>query len=155
MTTAMAGTETPPGNAIGRGIASQCRTGCPLSRMGARTGARARSTAGQEPPPALTSTTQRENGRNYQGYDNPRVDELFDRSRREFDRKKRKLQLQEAQALIYEDQPVLFLWNYTTTWAFSRRVRGVVLSPAGVQNFSPGPRSWWVPADESASAENR
>ena len=63
-------------------------------------------------------------GRNYWKYESPRVDELFDRSRQEFDRQLRTQQLQELQALVMEDQPVLWLWNYTTTWAFSHRVRG-------------------------------
>ena len=52
--------------------------------------------------------------------------------------------LQELQRLIQEDQAALFLWNYSTTWAFSRRIRGVELSPAGVVRFGPGARRWWV-----------
>jgi peptide/nickel transport system substrate-binding protein len=84
------------------------------------------------------------NGRNYDGYSNSRVDELFDRSRLELDRERRTEMLQELQRLIQEDQPALFLWNYSTTWAFSQRIRGVELSPAGVVRFGPGARRWWV-----------
>ena len=38
----------------------------------------------------------------------------------------------------------LALAHYSTTWAFSRRIRGVELSPAGIVRFWPGPRRWWV-----------
>lgn len=85
-----------------------------------------------------------DNGRNFDSYSNSRVDELFDQSRLELDREKRAEILRELQRLILEDQAVLFLWNYSTTWAFSRRIRGVELAPSGVTRFWPGPRRWWI-----------
>ena len=86
-------------------------------------------------------------GRNYGGYHNPRVDEVLDLSRRELDREKRKAFFQEFHALVYEDQPYLWLWDYTTTWGFSKRVRGVTLAKSGVLNFLPSIRDWWVVAE--------
>ncbi|MDE2689772.1 MAG: ABC transporter substrate-binding protein [Acidobacteriota bacterium] len=89
-----------------------------------------------------------ENGRNYDSYSNPKVDELFDRSRMELDRDRRAELLRELQAHVQADQPALFLWNYSTTWGFSKRMRGVELGPAGVTAFVPGTRAWWVEREE-------
>ena len=86
-------------------------------------------------------------GRNYGGYLNSRVDEVLDLSRRALDREKRKAYFQEFQALVYDDQPYLYLWDYTTTWGFSKRVRGVTLAKSGVLNFLPSIREWWIAAE--------
>ncbi|MEE2776753.1 MAG: ABC transporter substrate-binding protein [Acidobacteriota bacterium] len=82
-------------------------------------------------------------GLNYWGYRNPEVDRLFDEGRRELDRDRRAELYRQIQGLVYEDQPLLFLWNYTVTQGFARDMRGVVLSPIGVRRFRPGPRAWW------------
>ncbi|MCY3970672.1 MAG: hypothetical protein OXG74_12115, partial [Acidobacteria bacterium] len=79
---------------------------------------------------------------------NPKVDALFDRSRMELDRDRRAELLRELQAHVQADQPALFLWNYSTTWGFSKRMRGVELGPAGVTAFVPGTRAWWVEREE-------
>ena len=84
-------------------------------------------------------------GRNYGAYSSSRVDELFALQLREFDREKRAAQFRAIQAQIYEDQPSLYLWNYTLTHAFNKRLRGVTLAPAGVYLFYPGQLGWWVP----------
>ena len=89
-----------------------------------------------------------DNGRNYDSYSNPRVDDLFDRSRIELDRDRRAELLRELQAQVQADQPALFLWNYSTTWGFSKRMRGVELGPSGVTAFIPGTRGWWVEREE-------
>ncbi len=85
-----------------------------------------------------------DNGRNYDSYSNPEVDELFDRSRLELDREKRAGLFREIQRVVYEDQAVLWLWEYSTTWGFSKRMRGVEVAPSGVTAFRPGTRSWWI-----------
>ncbi|MEE2775569.1 MAG: ABC transporter substrate-binding protein [Acidobacteriota bacterium] len=85
-----------------------------------------------------------DNGRNYDSYSSPKVDELFDVSQMELDRAKRAEHFREIHRLVYDDQPVLWMWNYTTTWGFSKRVRGVQTSPSGVTNFLPGTRAWWI-----------
>lgn len=92
-------------------------------------------------------TDQYELGRNHVGYSSARVDELFELEAREFDREKRAVYFREIQAQIYEDQPFMFLWNYSLTHAFNRRMRGVTLAPAGVYLFHPGQIGWWVPKD--------
>ena len=68
-----------------------------------------------------------DNGRNYDSYSNPKVDDLFDRSRVELDRESRADLLRELQAQVQADQPALFLWNYSTTWGFSKRMLFFIL----------------------------
>ncbi|MDP7639614.1 MAG: ABC transporter substrate-binding protein, partial [Candidatus Hydrogenedentes bacterium] len=89
-------------------------------------------------------TDQYANGRNYMAYSSKRVDELFELEVSEFDRDKRAVYFRELQAQIYEDQPLMFMWNYTLTHAFSKRMRGVTLSPSGVYGFYPGQIGWWA-----------
>jgi peptide/nickel transport system substrate-binding protein len=96
----------------------------------------------------LWHSSQHGKGRNYGGYSNPRVDELYLKARRELDSEKRADQYREIQKLIYDDQPYLFLFNRTTTWAFHKRLRGVTTSPRGVFNFYPSHLDWWVPEGE-------
>lgn len=91
-----------------------------------------------------------DDGYNYVGYSNSRVDELFDLARAELDRERRRPLYQEIQQILYEEQSFLFIWDYTLMWAFSNRLRGVSLSPSGPILFFPGPRDWWM-AKELAS----
>jgi peptide/nickel transport system substrate-binding protein len=91
-----------------------------------------------------------EGGRNYVGYKNPRVDELFEAAVKEFDEAKRMKMFAEIQKLIYEDQPYTFLWNRPTLWGFNRRLRGVVFSPRGVLHFDPSNLAWWTAKGEQA-----
>ncbi|MCH8333800.1 hypothetical protein IIC65_07700, partial [Candidatus Sumerlaeota bacterium] len=93
-------------------------------------------------------SSQHELGRNFVGYKNERVDELFELTRNEFNQKKRAAQFREIQALIYEDQPHLFLWNYSMLHGFNKRLRGVQFSPAGVFLFFPSHRGWWAPREQ-------
>ena len=96
-----------------------------------------------------------EQGRNYGGYRNARVDELLDLSRAALDAEERKAYFQQFQELVYADQPNLYLWDYATTWAFSKRVRGVTLAKSGVLNFLPSIRDWWVVAEPSKTPGKR
>lgn len=89
-------------------------------------------------------------GRNFTKYANDRVDELFDDTRIEFDRTKRTAQFREIHALVYEDQPYLFLWDYSMLHGFSKRLRGVSFSPAGAFLFRYGEGGWWVLKDPAA-----
>lgn len=89
-------------------------------------------------------TDQYVNGRNYSAYSSERVDELFALEVSEFDREKRAVYFREIQAQIYEDQPLLFMWNYTLTHAFNKRMRGIALAPSGVYAFYPSQMGWWV-----------
>ena len=89
-------------------------------------------------------------GRNYVSYSNPRVDELFDLGRAELDPPKRGPIYREMHRLVYQDQPYLFLCHVPTTWAFSKRLRGVAFSPRGILSFFPGHREWWVHKEDAS-----
>jgi peptide/nickel transport system substrate-binding protein len=92
----------------------------------------------------LWRTDQYEVGRNYGGYSNPRIDELFAEGRREFDFEKRRKIYQEIHRILYDDQPYTWLYNRPILAAFNRRIGGVQFSPRGVYNFDPSFYAWWV-----------
>jgi peptide/nickel transport system substrate-binding protein len=96
----------------------------------------------------LWHTDQRKVGRNYTGFSNARVDELFELGRLEFDPAKRAKIYQEIGKIIYDEQPYTFLWNSPVLRGFHKRIRGVDFSPRGVWSFSPGMSNWWVHKDD-------
>ncbi len=87
-------------------------------------------------------------GRNYGGFKNDRVDELYRLGRKEFDHTQRARIYQEIAKILYEEQPYVFLWNRPTLRAFNKRIRGVTFSPRGVWNFDPSFTAWWVHKSE-------
>jgi peptide/nickel transport system substrate-binding protein len=105
----------------------------------------------------LASKSYRQ-GRNYGGYSNPQVDDLFERGRRELDSEKREAIYREIHRLTYADQPYLMLWQYAELRALSKRIRGVELAPSGAFLFQPSPPpgsdwwtspGWWVPREDA------
>lgn len=94
-------------------------------------------------------SSQYEGGRNYGGYKNKRVDELFEAGRREFEPQKRAAIYQEIDRLIHEDQPYTFVFYRPNLSAIHKRLRGVQLSPVGLTLFYPGWTAWWVPKNQS------
>jgi peptide/nickel transport system substrate-binding protein len=93
----------------------------------------------------LWRTEQYDIGRNYIGYSNARVDELFAAGRREFDPEKRRQIYQEIHKILYDDQPYTWIYNRPTLAAISKRIGGVQFSPRGIYNFDPGFYNWWAP----------
>ncbi len=93
----------------------------------------------------LWRSEQYEKGRNYGKYSNPRVDELFELGRKEFDQAKRAKIYQEIGKILYEDQPYTWICNRATLSAINKRIHGVQMSPRGLYNFDPGFASWWTP----------
>ncbi len=96
----------------------------------------------------LWKTDQYKTGRNFGGYSNPRVDELFELGRKEFDFEARRKIYQEIHKLIYDDQPYTWIYNRPLLAAINKRIRGVQLSPRGIFNFDPSYGGWWVPAGQ-------
>ena len=70
-------------------------------------------TIDNDPKQIWHSDSRRKGGSNYVGYNNPKVDELIDLARKEFDRDKRRPLLYEVYKLIAEDAPYVFLFNDT------------------------------------------
>lgn len=97
----------------------------------------------------IWKTEMYKNGRNFGGYSNKRVDELFSLATREFSDQKRTQYFQEIQKLIYDDQPSLFIWNLSSTAVVNKKIHGVQFSPRGLFGFSPSYYKWWVAAGES------
>jgi peptide/nickel transport system substrate-binding protein len=97
----------------------------------------------------LWKTEMREKGRNVCGYANKRVDELYDLGQREFDHEKRRKIYQEIDKLIYDDQPLLFLFYRASFWAFSKEMRGYNFSPRGPFSYGPGSAAMWKPKKKS------
>lgn len=107
-------------------------------------------TATPEPDDAreLFHSDARRSGRNFVGYSNPRVDELFDQARRSFDPQERRRCYQQIARLVYEDAPYTFVVNAPSLWAFHRRLHGVRFSAMGPFGFYPGGRDWWVARED-------
>ncbi len=90
-------------------------------------------------------STAYESERNYVGYANKRVDELYAKGRTEFDHKQRMGYYADLSKIIYDDAPYVFLVHSPILWAFDHSIRGVAFSPRGPFMFEPGIRDWWKP----------
>lgn len=95
----------------------------------------------------LWHSSEYEDGRNYGGYKNERVDELFEIGRQVFEREKRQEAYQEIHKIIYEDQPYLWIANAPILAAVNQRVHGIAFSPRGIFSFTPGMYAWWIAAE--------
>lgn len=102
--------------------------------------------AGADPDSSynIWHSSQYAKGRNYGGYNNPRVDELFEQGRREFDQDKRARIYQEIQKILYEEQPYTWVHNEASRPAFNKRLHGVQFSPRGIYGFDPSFYEWWT-----------
>jgi len=84
-------------------------------------------------------------GRNYGGYSNPRVDALFAQARHEFDEDKRMAIYGEIHNLLWEDQPYTWLFWRNSFYGFNKRLRGYNFSPRGPFHYGPGFSSFYMP----------
>lgn len=100
----------------------------------------------------LWRTKEYETGRNYGGYSDERVDELFVLGRQEFDFEKRRKIYQEIHKILYEDQPYTWIYNSPILSAINKRIGGVQFSPRGIFNFYPSFYAWWVPKGQAKHA---
>jgi len=78
---------------------------------------------------------------NFIGYKNPEVDRLLEEGRTVFDQEKRKKIYFRFQEILSWEQPYIFLYVPDTLTAIHRKVKGIVLKPAGIgYNFE----EWWI-----------
>lgn len=84
--------------------------------------------------------------RNYGGYSNPAVDELFEDGMKELDLEKRAQIYQQIHRLLYEDQPYTWLFHQNAYYGFNKRLRGYMMSPRGPYGYGPGFSSLWKTA---------
>jgi peptide/nickel transport system substrate-binding protein len=76
--------------------------------------------------------------RNYGQYSNPKVDELFAAGRRELDRDKRAEIYGKIHMVLWDDQPVTWLFYRNAFYAYNKSLRGYNFSPRGPYSFGPG-----------------
>jgi peptide/nickel transport system substrate-binding protein len=79
-------------------------------------------------------------GSNAISYKNPRVDQILEQYRQEFDPQKRIVLYKEFQQILHDEQPYTFLHVRKTVSAVHRRFQGVEVFPDGLK-----PIDWWVP----------
>ncbi|MBI1903302.1 MAG: peptide ABC transporter substrate-binding protein [Planctomycetia bacterium] len=84
--------------------------------------------------------------RNWGGYSNPKVDQLFADGRKENDRQKRGAIYAEIDRLTYDDQVYTFLYYQPSLYAFSKDMRGYMFSPRGPFHYGPGFSAIWQAA---------
>ncbi len=78
------------------------------------------------------------------GYGNPRVDEILEKARTEFDEASRYGLMNELHAILHEDQPMTFLYSYMVNAAVNRRWRNVRIHPGRGVDFY----EWWLPPEK-------
>jgi len=82
-------------------------------------------------------------GSNHFSYNNPESDKLLEANRTEFDDIKRKEILNKWQQIIYDDQPVTFLWSEPVRYLYSDRFKNARWY---AYPDSPLLNEWWVPS---------
>ena len=99
-----------------------------------------------EDPYQIWHSSQSEGeGSNYISYKNSEADKLLEENRITFDEGKRKEILDKWQQIIYDDQPVTFMWTETSRYFYSDRfknTRWYAYPASGLVN------EWWTPTDK-------
>ena len=89
-------------------------------------------------PDTSFNTYGTDEARNYGQYSNAEVDRLFMEGRRELDRQKRADIYGKIHMLLWEDQPVTWLFYRNGFFGFNKDIRGYTFSPRGPYSYSPG-----------------
>jgi len=85
------------------------------------------------------------NGDNFVNYENPRLDKLIEQARATVDEKKRMPLWQQAEAIIYDDQPYTFLMRRKSLVFVDRRMHNIEITKLGINLTQPV--EWYVPAE--------
>ncbi|MGH7799551.1 MAG: peptide-binding protein [Thermodesulfobacteriota bacterium] len=91
-------------------------------------------------PYQIWHSSQAERGSNFVGFKNKEADQLIEKARTEFNRKKRIELYRRFTEIVYQDQPYTFLFCRKSTVALQRRFKGVKVHPLGLD-----PLEWFVP----------
>ena len=84
-------------------------------------------------------------GSNFWSYINPESDKLLEANRLEFDETRRMDILKKWQKVVYDDQPVTFLWSEPARYLYNERYRNTRWYP---YPDSPLLNEWWVPSNK-------
>jgi len=90
------------------------------------------------------STQAVSKGDNYVGYKNPELDKLIDEARRTVDEGKRMPMWQQAEKIIYEDQPYTFLMRRKSLLFVDKRIHNLQMTKLGL-NLGLLPLENYVP----------
>lgn len=71
-------------------------------------------------------------GSNFISYDNPKVDQLIEKARIEFNEKKRNQYYQEIHQILHQDQPYTFLYSSYSLAVVSNRFNNIIVHKAGL-----------------------
>ena len=71
-------------------------------------------------------------GANYMGYSNPQVDELITRASATYDANQRRTLYTQAQQIIVDDAPMVYLWSPSFFYGLSKKVEGLRAMPDNV-----------------------
>ena len=93
----------------------------------------------------LHSEQRFDNGDNFINYNNPKLDRLIEQARGTVDEDKRMPLWQQAEAIIYDDQPYTFLMRRKSLIFIDRRMHNIEITKLGI-NLST-PVEWYVPAE--------
>jgi ABC-type oligopeptide transport system substrate-binding subunit len=80
-------------------------------------------------PTTFTDLMESTNGNNNTGWKNPKYDRLIALARREADHPRRMALLQQAEAVLLEEMPVLPIYTYASSHLIKPYVRGIYASP--------------------------
>jgi ABC-type transport system substrate-binding protein len=59
---------------------------------------------------------------------------------------------QRLHEILAREQPYTWLVQPSSRWAVSKRIRNVQIAPGlGLFYWIPGPRAWWIPADQQGA----
>lgn len=95
-----------------------------------------------DPYQIFHSTQATGEGSNHISYINPESDKLLEENRMEFDEKRRSEILNKWQKIVYDDQPVTFLWSEPVRYLYSDRFKNARWY---AYPDSPLLNEWWVP----------
>ena len=115
----------------------------------------------REPDPdgLMQSVLRKDGGNNVMGYDNPQIEELFDKGKATLDQEERKPIYSEIIKIMLEDMPLVKLQTVEVVWAGNKKVSGMQIWPKGCRTTSTTPstrtrsaRAWRRQRDRGADS---
>jgi peptide/nickel transport system substrate-binding protein len=89
-----------------------------------------------DPDGLMSSVFRKGLGNNVMGYDNPKVDALFDQAKAIYDQKERAKLYQQIVSIVLEDAPLVKVASNFPIWAAGNRVQNVTILPRGFLFFA-------------------
>jgi peptide/nickel transport system substrate-binding protein len=88
-----------------------------------------------DPDGLMSSVFRKGQGNNVMGYDNPKVDALFDQAKAIYDQSQRAKLYQQIVSIVLEDAPLVKIASNFPIWAARNRVQNLVVLPRGFAYF--------------------